>query len=466
VAIQSSGIGYRAYRFPTWRRLVFILGLMVVAVPLGWELMGAVLTAAFGPTPSATEQWLFYWVYRPSADGSAMHVPPNLLWVGLVFAITTVGMSITNRQGALLKAGGKVARLWSSPEVKQRWHAGLDSMAVARVGWTIRYTLRDRVLLALATLGSVLTLAVAATTIASRYGLNPAGGLEAGYRLALGPWLCLGAGFGGLVAVLVALPWRLGSEIAISPNGRVSPVEETVPGAPRLVDAATAVPPAYDSVASPAVAAAAEEQDRLRLAALREFAMSSRTPAQMGRRLGLDAAALTALVGRRELKFSSAAISGNTYNGTDRTLWEAHKQQLFDDLVADKGAAGVLQQASSVTPDWFNTPGGELITNLADFGGLSMSVAAKDRTPIPTRDRRLAWIGLVFVAGLIGITLGLAAPVGWLWQSSYFGWRNGTKAEPRAAIVLGWLGLVPVLLLAAMTVFVFVVGPIILLLGG
>jgi hypothetical protein len=176
--------------------------------------------------------------------------------------------------------------------------------------------------------------------------------------------------------------------------------------------------------------------------------------------LGLSQEALDALLARRELAFSTGATRGNTYTGKDRQLWLANKEQLWDDLVSDKGAAGVLELVAAVSPDWFNTAGGELVTGLADWGGLNLSVATKDRQPIPVNERRLATLGFVTVVIAIMCTIGLASPLGWVWQSSYFGWRSGANDEPRAAAVLGAIGLVPIMFLVAFFLFGLVLVPL------
>jgi hypothetical protein len=456
----APGPGYRAYRFAYWRRLLSIMALLAVAAALALTVTAAILLQALGPTPSAVEQWIFYWAYTTAPDGGPLRLSPDLLWIGLALALTTVGVAIANRQATLVRAGGKVARPWSSREDKQRWQAGLQAMAAARVGWTIRYGLRGWLCVVAGTLGSVLVLVVAANTIASRYGFSPTGNLAPVFHLGLGPWLSLAGGVGGLLAVLLVLPWRLGSEIAIYPNGYVTTLEGNTP-ADSGVDAAPVNVPTTTDVAD----GAAETQAELRLTAVREFALSSKTPAQMARRLGLKRDELTTLLAQRELRFSSGATSGNTYTGRDRSLWEANKQSLFDSLVSQHGSATILERAAAIAPDWFNTAGGELLTGLAELGGMGISNEARDRSPIPANERRLAWVGFIFAAALVGITIGLATPVGLLWQSSYFGWRDGSRAEPRAAAALGVIGLLPVTALAVLLIFSLVIGPVLMMLG-
>jgi hypothetical protein len=182
------------------------------------------------------------------------------------------------------------------------------------------------------------------------------------------------------------------------------------------------------------------------LEAVRIRAVESRTPAQMARRLGLDPKWLAEILARRfGVHLSRGARRGHTFTGNDRKVFDAAmKERLFAAAVDEVGAQALVTRATAAGPDWWTTSGGQLATSVAGLAGIDMAFAAKDRTPIPRWQSRMVWAGFAFSCLLCIALVGILFL--WLWRWSYFGWRDGSKSSPTAAVALGVLG---VLLLVA-----------------
>lgn len=186
------------------------------------------------------------------------------------------------------------------------------------------------------------------------------------------------------------------------------------------------------------VAEAVPSELDLKIDALRARAMASLTPAQMARRLGLETRWLEDLMARHGVHVSGGASHGNTFSGRDRRTFEATREQLFDAVLAELGAPALVTRADAVSPDWWSTSGGSAAATVVGLLGIDASYTTRDRTPIPLWRSRMIWVTLA-----IGLFLCVVPPVGLLfleiWRRSYFGWRDGSKASPNAAISLGIL---------------------------
>lgn len=186
--------------------------------------------------------------------------------------------------------------------------------------------------------------------------------------------------------------------------------------------------------------ASASELER-HVSALRLDAVTSRTPAQMARRLGLDQKWLAELLARRSgIRMSDGALHGDTYTGTDMDVFDdATKGHLFDWIVEEVGAEKVAASAEGVGPDWWNTQGGKLFESLASMADVSVGHETKDREPIPRWQARIVWLGLLGTILATVVSVGILIVLAFVWRGSYLGWRDGSRSSPRAAVVLGVL---------------------------
>jgi hypothetical protein len=177
------------------------------------------------------------------------------------------------------------------------------------------------------------------------------------------------------------------------------------------------------------------------LSAVRLDAVTSRTPAQMARRLGRDPKRLAELLTRRSgIRMSDGALYGDTFNRTDMRVFDDEmKGRLFDWVVEEDGAAKVVAAARGVGPDWWNTSGGRLFESLADFADVSVGHDSRDREPIRGWQKRIVWLGLLGATLATMVSVGILIILMWLWRASYFGWRDGSRSSPTAAVVMGVL---------------------------
>jgi hypothetical protein len=173
------------------------------------------------------------------------------------------------------------------------------------------------------------------------------------------------------------------------------------------------------------------------LAAIRQRALESRTPAQMARRLGRDPQWLADLLyARSGIRLSGGASHGNTYSGRDLEVFDtATKEHLFDVVVETVGAEKLVAGAPGGRPDWWATPGGKLFESVVGLADISVGHDTLDRQPIPLWQSRILWLGLFWSALMCAALVGV--PLLWVWRNSYMGWREGSKSTPRAAVALG-----------------------------
>ena len=230
----ASGFGYRAVGVSAWRHWLVMLASLALVIAFMFELFVTML--ALGIRSIRTDESLLYvvsWLFKPleTTYGStsitmSMYVgyPPILLGVALIAALVVASPIELNPRAALMKAGARIGRIWSSPEDKLTWSTALHTLALSRLRiWRSSY----RVWLVLAEIAALAVILLTANAMLGRTAMSTTGDVVAHLKVGLGPWVCLVAGIISAVGFALAFPLSRQRAITIHADGTIEDLPPT-----------------------------------------------------------------------------------------------------------------------------------------------------------------------------------------------------------------------------------------------